>query len=83
VDAVVVGQMSSQWGERVAAVVQPVDAGDSPTLSELADHCRSHLAGYKVPRHLVIVSEVPRSASGKADYGWAGALVRNDNWKED
>ena len=29
------------------------------------------LAGYKVPRDLTLVAEVPRSPSGKADYAWA------------
>lgn len=75
VDAVVVGQSSTKWGERVAAVVQPVDVEGPPTLDDLAGHCRTCLAGYKVPRHLVIVAEVPRSASGKADYAWAATLV--------
>jgi 3-oxocholest-4-en-26-oate---CoA ligase len=77
-DAVVVGRRSQQWGQLVAAVVQPVDRTASPALSDLAVHCRLHLAGYKVPRHLVVVDEVPRSASGKADYRWAGDLVDRD-----
>jgi fatty-acyl-CoA synthase len=77
-DAVVVGQPSEQWGQQVAAVVQPADPGSTPELDDLADHCRSRLAGYKVPRHLVVVDEVVRSASGKADYQWAGAIVAVD-----
>ncbi len=74
-DAMVVGQSSARWGQRVAAVVQPVDADAPPSLEDLTTHCRGHLAGYKVPRHLVVVPEVPRSASGKADYKWAMQLV--------
>jgi 3-oxocholest-4-en-26-oate---CoA ligase len=74
-DAVVVGQRSEQWGERVAAVIQPSDLSIPPNLESLSSYCRSHLAGYKVPRDLVIVAEVIRSASGKADYKWAGDLV--------
>ena len=42
-----------------------------PTLAELAAHCRAQLAGYKVPKHLVVVDRVVRSPAGKADYRWA------------
>ena len=55
-----------------AAVVQPVSGrGDPPTLEELAAHARTELAGYKVPRALVVVDEVVRSPVGKPDYRWA------------
>ena len=74
-DAVVVGQDSKRWGKRVAAVVQPVDRDSLPSLAVLATYCRDHLAGYKVPRHLVVVDQVMRSASGKADYRWAAGLM--------
>lgn len=74
-DAVVVGRSSEQWGQQVAAVVQPAEPGATVELDDLADHCRSRLAGYKVPRHLVVADEVVRSASGKADYQWAAALA--------
>jgi 3-oxocholest-4-en-26-oate---CoA ligase len=77
-DAVVVGRRSKKWGQLVAAVVQPVDDAATPTLPDLSVHCHLHLAGYKVPRHLVVVDEVPRSASGKADYRWAADLANRD-----
>ncbi len=32
---------------------------------------RTRLAGYKVPRELVVVDAVERNPNGKADYGWA------------
>jgi acyl-CoA synthetase (AMP-forming)/AMP-acid ligase II len=37
----------------------------------LQEHCRARLAGYKVPRELVIVDKVLRSPAGKPDYTWA------------
>jgi 3-oxocholest-4-en-26-oate---CoA ligase len=40
-------------------------------LSALQDHLREHVAGYKVPRDLVVVDRVVRSPAGKADYRWA------------
>ncbi len=69
-DAVVVGLPDARWGERVAAVVAP-RAGRSPRLEDLRAHCEPRLAGYKLPRALVVVPEIVRSPSGKADYGWA------------
>jgi len=70
-DAVVVGVPDERWGERVTALVRVRDGAPEPTLEELAEHCRAHIAGYKVPRALVIVDEVVRSPSGKPDYRWA------------
>ncbi|MEX2458055.1 MAG: AMP-binding protein, partial [Actinomycetota bacterium] len=69
-DAVIVGVPDERWGERVVAVVQPA-RGAVPTLEDLQAHCREHLAGYKVPRGLILVERVQRSPAGKADYAWA------------
>jgi acyl-CoA synthetase (AMP-forming)/AMP-acid ligase II len=59
-----------RFGQRVAVVVALRD-GDDITFDALQDACRPHLAGYKVPRDLIIVDEVRRSPSGKPDYPWA------------
>ena len=70
VDAVVVGLPDERWGEHVTAVVQ-ARPGCSPSLDELRGHARRSLAGYKLPKQLVLVDRVERSPSGKADYRWA------------
>ena len=69
-DAVVVGVPDERWGERVVALVKPA-AGATPTLESLQEHARSSLAGYKVPRDLVVVDAVERTPAGKPDYKWA------------
>ena len=75
-DAVVVGVPDEKFGSRVAAVVQlRPDAKADP--EELAAHCRTRVAGYKVPRHIAYVETMQRSPSGKADYPWATALARS------
>ena len=73
-DALVVGVADEKWMQRVVAVVQP-RAGTAPTLEELVSHCRERIAGYKVPRQLVVVAEVMRQPSGKPDYAWARAVA--------
>jgi acyl-CoA synthetase (AMP-forming)/AMP-acid ligase II len=69
-DCLVVGVRDERWGSAVTAVVQPTP-GAEPTLHELATHCKASLAGYKAPKHLVLVERIVRSPSGKADYRWA------------
>ena len=73
-DAVVVGVPDARYGERVAAVVAPRD-GAVPTLDTLTAHCRTSLAGYKVPRHVVLIDEIVRTPAGKPDYRWAKATA--------
>ena len=70
-DVVVVGVPDERWGSTVAAVVQPRHLDAPPTLEELDAHCRSRIAGYKVPRQLHLVDQVLRSPAGKPDYRWA------------
>ena len=69
-DCLVVGVPDDRWGQRVTAVAQFRD-GMSATVEEIADHVRRTVAGYKVPRGLVVVDEIVRSPSGKPDYPWA------------
>ena len=70
-DAVVVGVPDERWGERVAALIQLRSGVDAPSSDALVEHCRTQLAGYKLPRTLITVDEVIRSPSGKPDYPWA------------
>ena len=69
-DAVVAGVPDERFGQRVCAIVRATD-GFEVSLDELATHCREALAGYKIPRELVVVDEVVRSPVGKPDYRWA------------
>ena len=41
----------------------------------LRAECRGRLAGYKVPRQVVVTDAITRSPSGKADYRWAKAFA--------
>ncbi|MBX9397368.1 acyl-CoA synthetase [Streptomyces sp. TRM72054] len=70
-DALVAGVPDAKWGNHVAAVVQIRDGAPKPSLTDIQTHCRDRLAGYKIPRQLVITDSIRRSPSGKADYRWA------------
>ncbi|NUL06492.1 acyl-CoA synthetase [Streptomyces lunaelactis] len=74
-DALVAGVPDSRWGNHVAAVVQLRAGALTPSLDDIQSHCRTRLAGYKIPRQLVIAQEIQRSPSGKADYRWARTVA--------
>jgi fatty-acyl-CoA synthase len=73
-DAVVVGVPDDRFVERIAALVQP-RPGTTVTLA----HCRGRLAGYKVPRRLVVLDELVRTPAGKPDYRWAKTTATNQD----
>ena len=60
-DAVVVGVPDERFGEAVAALVEPSGAAAVLDEHELTDWARRTLAGYKVPRHLVVVETIGRA----------------------
>ena len=91
-DVTVIGGPNEEFGEEVKAVVVLNDAGrssdeswsgaddsDSRSVEEhLRAHCREMLAGYKVPRTIDVVDELPRTGTGKVqkrkvrERYWAG-----------
>ena len=73
-DVIVVGLPDERWGQRVVAVVAATP-GATPDLDALRAHAGSTLAGFKLPRQLVIVGAVQRTPAGKADYTWARAAA--------
>ncbi|MFM2072491.1 MAG: hypothetical protein RLZZ623_2754 [Actinomycetota bacterium] len=66
-DVAVIGVPHADLGETVKALVVPVDPSDPPDAAELIALCREHLAGYKCPRTVDIVSSIGRSAMGKVN----------------
>jgi acyl-CoA synthetase (AMP-forming)/AMP-acid ligase II len=71
-DCAVVGIPDPTWGESVAAVVATPAA---PAERELQDWVRRTLAGYKVPRRIVLVDRLPRTPTGKLEVARAKHLV--------
>jgi fatty-acyl-CoA synthase/long-chain acyl-CoA synthetase len=80
-DVAVFGIPSEEWGEVVHATVVRAP-GSSLTREEITVFAREHLAGYKVPRSVDFMDELPRTGSGKilkrqlrAPY-WAGRTAQ-------
>jgi acyl-CoA synthetase (AMP-forming)/AMP-acid ligase II len=73
VDSVaVVGVPDDYWGEAICAVVVP-RAGPRPSADDLVAHVRAHLAGFKRPRHVLLIDALPTTSNGKV----AKAAVRH------
>ena len=59
------GIPSQQWGEAVHAVIV-LREGATATEADIIEHCRSRIAGYKVPRSVAFSGEpLPKSGPGK------------------
>jgi fatty-acyl-CoA synthase len=71
VDAVVVGVPDERFGESIVAVVELIESGGPSDLdeTELIEHVKARLAGYKAPRRVRAVGTIGRSPNGKVDYG--------------
>jgi fatty-acyl-CoA synthase len=63
-DVQVVGIPDERYGEDIVAFVRP-QAGAQLDEDALREHCRKHIAHYKVPRHVRFVSEFPMTVTGK------------------
>ncbi len=81
-EAAVFGVPDAQWGERVHAVVVLAD-GSPIDEQALRAHCRSRIAGFKVPRSFELRTEpLPRSGAGKVlknplrESHWRGSARR-------
>jgi acyl-CoA synthetase (AMP-forming)/AMP-acid ligase II len=75
IDALVVGVPDPRFGSKVTAVFNT--RGDKQlSLEEVQQHCRKHVAGYKIPRQITITQTVSRMPSGKPDYKWAEEIAR-------
>lgn len=79
-DAAVIGAPDEDLGERVVAVVQPLEVGSGgeDLVNELNDFMRQSLSGIKIPRQIDFRDELPRHPTGKL----YKRLLRDEYWAE-
>ena len=65
-EAAVFGVPDLILGEAVVACVSPLSNHQLETQS-IKQHLRAHLEDYKLPRRLMVLSQMPRTANGKID----------------
>lgn len=73
----VLGRPDPEWGERVVAVVQPVDASLPPALDELRSFAAGRLEPAALPREVVVLGMLPVLASGKPDKAAVRTVLRD------
>lgn len=76
-DVAVFGIPSEEWGESVHAVVV-ARPGSGLDADAVVAHAREHLAGYKVPRSVEFMAEIPRTGSGKI----LKRVLREPYWRD-
>jgi len=76
VEAAVIGVPSERWGEEVKALVV-TRPGLPLTAATVIDWCRGRLAGFKCPKSVDFIDELPRNASGKV----LKRVVREPYWQ--
>jgi fatty-acyl-CoA synthase len=64
VEAAAIGVPDEAFGQRLRAFVV-ADGDDGPTEAELKHHVKKNLAGFKVPREIWFLDQLPRNATGK------------------
>ena len=63
-EVAVVGLPHEKWGEAPHAFVV-CHAGEAVSEKELCDFAREHLAGFKIPKGVTFLEELPKTATGK------------------
>lgn len=69
-DCLVVGMPDDRFGQRIVAIASIEQSGMVDEQS-LIDFTRDHVAGYKLPKQVLLLDEIRRAPNGKADYKWA------------
>ena len=76
-DVAVIGVPDDKFGEALLAFVV-LKPDSSLTAEEMVEFCRDKIAGYKIPRKLEVVAELPRNPSGKI----LKKVLREPYWKD-
>ena len=76
--AAVIPTPSDEWGELVTAVVVP-KPGVELSDADVEDFCRERMAGYKIPRKIIVDDDLPETATGKVQK----YQLRQEFWEDE
>jgi fatty-acyl-CoA synthase len=76
-DALVIGVPDERFGQAVVALIT-TNADPAPDAEAIRTHLRPVLAGYKLPRRIVLVPEIRYTPQGKPDLKWAAAAAAGE-----
>ena len=80
-EVAVIGVPDGTWGEAVKAILA-LKQGQKATQEGIINFCKEHLAGYKKPKSIVFIDEIPKNPDDKVLKGglrekyWAGETRR-------
>ena len=74
-DAVCFGVGDDKYGELVGVAVTLTEQAGETDAKQLTEHCRQHLAAFKVPSSITIMDQIPRTATGKVQRRRVAAVV--------
>jgi fatty-acyl-CoA synthase/long-chain acyl-CoA synthetase len=75
-EAAVIGVPDERWGESVKALIV-LKEGEKANEEEIIEFCRTRLGGYKIPRSVNFLEELPKSSSGKI----LKRVLREEFWR--
>ena len=64
-EAAVVAAPDNHWGEIPCAFITLKPGNDNLTEADITEHCRANLAGFKVPKKIIFMEDLPKTSTGK------------------
>lgn len=77
-EVAIIGVPDNKWGEVGKAFID-IKENEKTTANEILEFCKKGLAKYKIPKHIVFVNEIPKTATGKVNKIQLKSLKEDSN----